>query len=491
MKGPSKYVVTTLLVGAVSLPAEAQQPSRTPPVDWLRPCQVAVGGDTADGWCGSYAVWENRAAQTGRRIPLKVVVLPARQEPREPDPVVWLRGGPGGAATASIRGIAQALGQSWQRRDLLFVDRRGTGSSHPLDCPPRPEDEPLQTYFEPFLQPHFVRACLAAQDADVTQYTTPIAMDDLNEIRAALGYEKINIFGRSYGTRAGLIYLRRHPETVRAAVLKGVAPTNMRNPLPFARALEWGLDGVFEACAADEACAAEYPDLEADWNGVVDRFAAGPVTATVRHEGRVEEVTVSKGGFADGIRHILYSVGASRGLPRLIRDAARGDFNRFAQAELEQMMGLGEALSIGMFLTVTCSEDLRFVTEDEIRRETGGTFLGDYRVRLQLAACEIWGRGEIPDDYTAPVTAVVPTLLISGEFDTATPVDGATWVAEHLPNATHLIVPNESHGFRNPRCELGVINRFIANGGPDGLDADCIYETVRPPFVLGEGDRPR
>ena len=466
---------------AATASAQSAVPDRQPPVSWLTPCEAGAGG----AWCGTYEVWENREARSGRRIGLNVMVIPAPTPTPASDALVWLDGGPGGAATNSGPGLAQALADARAERDLLLVDQRGTGGSNALDCPAPGPDDPLQAHFGEFLPPDEVRACLAMQDADVTQYTTPIAMDDLNEVREALGYDRLTLFGGSYGTRAALIYMRRHPETVRAVALKGVAPTNMRNPLPFARALEEGLSGVFDACAAEPGCAAAYPDLEGDWGRIAARFERGPVTATVTHEGRTEQVSIPKGVFADGVRHILYTVNGSRTLPRMIAAGARGDFDEFAQRELQQSIGYANALSLGMFLTVTCSEDLQFLTEDEIRRETDGTFMGDYRIRRQLAACEIWGKGDVDASYSAPVTADAPALLISGEFDTATPVAGANWVAEYLPNSLHLVVPNESHGFRAGACEFGVISRFLGAGNAEGLDSSCLLETTRPAFETG------
>jgi pimeloyl-ACP methyl ester carboxylesterase len=463
------------LIGQSSVPRVGE---RQPPADWLSECP----GGPSGAWCGSYEVWEDREAREGRRIGLNVVVMPAASGTPASDALVWLDGGPGGAATESGPGIGGALASARVDRDLLLVDQRGTGSSNPLDCAAPAPGGPLQEHFDEFFPLDYVRACLDAQNADVTQYTTPIAMDDLNEVRAALGYDKLTLFGGSYGTRAGLIYMRRHPETVRAVVLKGVAPTNMRNPLPFARALDAGISGVFQACAAEPDCAAHYPDLERDWARLAERFEQGPVTAMVTHEGRTEEVTISKGVFADGVRHILYQVRQSTTLPRIITKAAAGDFDEFAQRELTQSIGFGDALSMGMFMTVTCSEDLQFLTEEEIRRETEGTFMGDYRIRRQLAACAIWGRGEVDETYFAPVTADTPTLLLSGEFDTATPVSGADWVAEYLPNALHIVVPNESHGFANPACEFGIVNQFLVTGTFEGLETSCVLETVRPPF---------
>ena len=449
---------------------------------WLTPCVVSTD---VPALCGTYEVWEDRAARDGRRIPLNVVVVTARGDDPLPDPVLFFRGGPGAAATEAIAGVVRVLEGVRDRRDVVFIDQRGTGASNPLDCEGSGGNGGLQAHFGEFLPEAYVRDCLAHQDADVSLYTTPIAVDDFDEVRAALGYGQINLYGGSYGTRAAQVYLRRHPGTVRAAVLKGVAPMDMMNPLPFAKALEHGVQAVIAACAAEAACQEAYPDLAGDWEGSQARFEGGAVAAEVidPETGRRESVTIDRGVYADGVRHILYSVAASAQLPGMIHAAGRGDFDAFAQRELGQSIGFAELLSMGMFMTVTCSEDLRFVTEDDIREATEGTFLGDYRVRRQLAACEIWGWGEgVGEHYQGPVTEDVPVLLISGEFDTATPADGAEEVARHLPNGRHLIFPNESHDFANPQCEWRIMTEFISRASLEGVDLSCVPETVRPPF---------
>ncbi|NIM51372.1 MAG: alpha/beta fold hydrolase [Gemmatimonadales bacterium] len=471
--------LTLLLVSGGTTPAVAQHAYP----DWLTSCQIDQLNAAA--LCGSYEVWENRAAEQGRRIALNVVVVPAPGPDRAPDPVFYFSGGPGGAATEAVVGASQILRGVRQQRDLVFIDQRGTGQSHPLDCEEPTGDGPLQAFFGEFLEEEYVRACLARQDADVAQYTTPIAMDDIDEVRAALGYERINLYGGSYGTRAAQVYMRRHTATVRSAVLKGVAPMDMKNPLPFARALEHAVGAVIEACAAEAACNEAYPDLAGDWQRSKEYFARGPVETTVEHPrtNRREVITIHRGVYADGVRHILYSVGASRQLPGMIHTAGRGDFDAFAQRELAQAISFNDALSGGMFMTVTCAEDLRFITEEDIERETSGTFLGDYRVRRQLAACEIWGWGAgVDESYTEPIRVETPVLLISGEFDAATPAAGAESVARHLPNGRHIVFPNQSHGFRNPACQTRIIADFIKAASADDLDLACVAETRRPPF---------
>ena len=484
MRRTTTMLLTMLLVVSATPLATAQHAYP----DWLESCQLdRVDAETL---CGSYTVWENRAAERGRRITLNVVVVPASGVERMPDPVFYFAGGPGGAATNAVSTSLQVLRGVREARDLVFVDQRGTGQSHPIFCEEPTGEGPLQAFFGEFLEEEYVRGCLARQDADVAQYTTPIAMDDIDEVRAALGYGRINLYGGSYGTRAAQVYLRRHTAMVRSAVLKGVAPMDMKNPLPFARALEHAVRAVIEACAAEAACNEAYPDVADDWERSKEYFARGPVNATVEHPQteRREAVTIHRGVYADGVRHILYSMRASRQLPGMIHAAAGGDFDAFAQRELEQAIGFNDRLSGGVFMTVTCAEDLRFLTEEEITTGTSGTFLGDYRVRRQLAACEIWGWGAgVDESYTEPVSVETPVLLLSGEYDPATPADGAEGVTRHLPNGTHIVFPNQSHGFRNPACETRITADFIKAASAEGLDLACVAETRRPRFDTSVG----
>ncbi len=458
------------------------------PPDWLTSCTLE--NVDADALCGTYEVWENRTKKQGRRLDLNVVVVPALSTERMPDPVFFFRGGPGAAATEAIRGVMRLLSSVHQRRDLVFVDVRGTGQSNALDCPVTAPDAPLQDYFTEFLSEDFVRKCLAQQDAEVGLYTVPIAMDDINEVRAALGYGQINLYGSSGGTRAEQVYMRRHPETVRTAVLKGVAPMDMENPLPFAKVLEVGVNALIAACEAEAACREAYPALRNDWERSKQYFDNGRVEAEVAHPftKRRERVLIDKGVYADGVRHILYTVRGSRRLPGMIHAAGRGDFDLFAQRELEQTIGFQRGISFGMFMSSTCAEDLRFVAEEDIERTTAGTFLGDYRVRRQLAACEIWGWGEgITNEFQEPVRVDVPVLLISGAYDTATSPEGGERVARHLPNSRHVVFPNQSHGYANPACALRLITDFIETANTEGLDLACVAETRRPPFDTSVG----
>ncbi len=465
----------------------AEPPSGAHP-DWLRGC--AVDGVDTPALCGTYEVWENRESREGRRIGINVVVLPALGAGRAPDPLFFFRGGPGAGATGAVRRVSQLLRDVHRHRDLVFVDVRGTGESNPLRCRDRPDDAPLQDHFREFLPDDYVRDCLARQKADVAWYTTPIAIDDVEEVRLALGYGPINLYGTSGGTRQQQLYLRRHPAAVRSAIMQGVAPLDAEMPLPFRRALEAGARAVIEDRAADPACSAAYPDLAADWERSKRRFDDAVVTAEVEHPqtGQRGRVEIDRGVYADGVRHILYSVANARRLPGMIHLAGQGDFDAFAQRELQQNIGFDRIIAMGALMSATCAEDLEFITEEDIVSATEGTFLGDYRVRRQLAACAIWGGGHgVDDDHQQLVESDVPVLLISGAVDTATPPDGAERVAEQLTNGRHVIFPNQSHNLANPDCAARLMADFIEAGHAKELDVSCVAETRRPPFDISLG----
>ncbi|HUP24181.1 MAG TPA: alpha/beta hydrolase [Thermoanaerobaculia bacterium] len=464
--------------------------ARFPP--WLERC-APPQGVAGPMLCGSYSVPEDRSAPSGRRLDLRVVVLPATGD-RLPEPVWFLDGGPGAAATEAVADIATVLAPLRARRDLVFVDQRGTGRSGSLDCAEPSLDGPLQSFFEDFLPVERVRECRERLErvADLRLYTTPIAIDDFEEVRRALGYERVILFGISYGTRAALVYLRRHPESVVAAALKGVAPVDMRNPLPFSRALDRTIGAILDACVADRACRAAHPDPHDDWATVRAAFGGGTVEALVTHPrtGEQERVRLSRGVFADGLRHLLYQVAGAAELPALLRAAAGDDFSPFAERELAQRAGLDFLLADGVFLTVTCSEDLRFVTEADIERETADTFLADYRVRRQLAACAVWPPGDvIGEPLLEPVRADVPVLLLSGELDPATPPDGAERTARELPRSRHLVMPSSSHGFSPGGCERRLLVEFLETGSLEGLDLSCIERARLPRFETGNARR--
>src|SRR6185295_16768313 len=218
-----------LALGLLALPLAAATPAS------FHPCKSA--GLPAGARCGSVPVWEDRDAKAGRKIDLNVVVLPATGKAPAADAVFFVSGGPGEAATEAAPDLAGDLAELRKTRDIVFVDSRGTGRSHPLDCPLPGSVDDLQGYLHDLFPLEPLRACLPKlqEGANLALYSTPIAMDDLDDVRAALGYERIDLIGASYGTEAVQVYLHRHPDRVRAIVLSGYSKIDSRTPLDHPR----------------------------------------------------------------------------------------------------------------------------------------------------------------------------------------------------------------------------------------------------------------
>lgn len=276
-------VVASCSAAARPAAQRPRTPGSTPPAPTARlalaPCKLP--GVDREARCGTLEVFENRATRQGRRIGLRVAVLPALGATPAPDPLFILVGGPGQSAIAPAQAFTSIFAGVLADRDIVLVDQRGTGGSNPLDCPLSGSDDDPQGYMDDMLPVAPLRECLRRLAADPALYTTPIAVDDLDDVRAALGYERINLYGSSYGTRAALVYMRSYPRHVRSAVLRGIVPTNMKVPLYYARDTQRALGLLFDECAADAACRRAFPDLPAKLAAAEERLKRGPVSVDV------------------------------------------------------------------------------------------------------------------------------------------------------------------------------------------------------------------
>jgi pimeloyl-ACP methyl ester carboxylesterase len=456
----------------------------------LRPCEVR--GLQGPAKCGTLEVFENRASRKGRKIGLNIVVLPATGQQREPDPFFYFAGGPGSAATEDAPGIAQAFAKIREHRDLVFVDQRGTGQSHPLDCAFFNPKNP-QSYFEYFFPLDDVRKCRSDLEtkADLKLYTTTIAMDDIDEVRAALGYDKINLFGGSYGTRAAMVYLRQHPKHVRTVMLQGVSPTNMHLPNDYPVQTERALQGVLAECAADEACNKAFPNIKSEVKAVLEKLIKGPVDVEFQVQGVTTpiKVTLSRNLAAEAVRYMLYNPGGAARLPLVLHQAAEGNFGPLAQTALRFRRTLVGTGSNGMYLTITCAEDVPWIkrSEGESERFSQNTFLGDYRLHQQREACALWPRATVDSDYFKPVRSDAPVLILTGEWDPVTPPANGDFVARTFPNSLHVVVPHGAHGLgglEGTDCIDRLSTEFVERGTTKGLDTSCVKNIRRRGFPL-------
>ncbi|MDB4917187.1 MAG: alpha/beta hydrolase [Gemmatimonadetes bacterium] len=449
----------------------------------LEPCSIANIPETVR--CGTFWVYEDRVTRRGRRIPLKVIVLPARQVPAAADPVFSLYGGPGQTASA----YAAQEWNLWYRdhREVVLVDQRGTGSDAPLDCRLSGTDENPQGYLEPMFQAPLFKTCRAELEkrADLRLYGTPVAADDLDEIRQALGYGMINLAGGSYGARMALVYIRQHGAHVRSAVLLSLIPFSLKNPLYHARGAQLALDSLLATCQRQVDCHTAFPDSHQELSAVLDRLERAPVTVTIQHptSGKPITLVIGRTQFAEALRVMMYGAGRASEIPMLIHRAFEGDLTAFARQGFASNYGLRSALRYGMLMSTTCSEDVARISEADIIRETRGTFLGDDRVRQEIAACKEWPAARLPARYAEPFRSSVPALLITGRYDPVTPPRfGEEVRRQYLSNSTHLIVEQAGHSVTTP-CTESISRQFIERASVAGLDTTCLASQALRPFV--------
>lgn len=454
----------------------------------LSPCHAT--GLSEETVCGELQVWEDRAAKSGRKLSLRVMVVPAVRPVPEPDPLFFLAGGPGQSAVGVAAAMYPAFASIREGRDLVFVDQRGTGASNPLACEPE-GGETLADAVGSAMDHAEILACRDRLDADLRQYTTAIAMDDLDDVRAALGYDRINLYGASYGTRAALVYARRHGEHLRSMVLDGVAPPSMTLFLHFAEDAQASFAAAVGDCAADPGCAGTFPTFGDDLAAAAARLPADVALVHPRTGSR-ETVTVTAEGLTGAVRALLYSPELTSLLPLDLALARGGDL----QPLLSQALTLGGAsvspdpirptseLYAGMMMSVVCAEDIPRLTAADIEARAAGTFLGPRLAGRMVEACEGWPVGDLPADAFEPVVSDVPTLLLSGALDPVTPPRWGEEAARHLSHARHLVVKGTGHNVIARGCAPRVVADFVAAGTPDGLDAACLDGLARPPFFL-------
>jgi pimeloyl-ACP methyl ester carboxylesterase len=479
MNNRSTILVAAILIGWASLCAGQIAPSRLV----LESCQLP--GVEGDARCGSYQVFENRAANSGRTIDLKIVILKALSKTPALDPIFFLHGGPGAAATDALGlGLRGPLAPARQERDLVFVDQRGTGGSNPLKCNLEDDPQDMHDFFGELFPRGKVLECRQKLEkiADLRLYTTPIAVDDLDEVRSALGYAKIDLFGASYGSFAAQIYMRRHPESVRSVVLIGVATPNIKQPLLFPRSAQHAMDLLFTDCAADELCRKEFPNLPQEFNAVLDRFAKGPLTVELVNPAtkKREQVKLPRSNFVERIRLAMYNTGSQRFMPFIIHRAFLNDYIPWEEAAVRSNPGAGAAR--GMYLTVTCSEGTRFITDKDLVEETRGTFVGEERVKRHMEACQEWPKGEIPSSYIDLVKSDLPVLMISGEADGSSPLWFGESALRLLPNGRQVKIRYYGHQMDSD-CVQNLFQKFISSGSSKDLDTSCTQAIRRPPFA--------
>lgn len=448
----------------------------------LETCRIAAheGRAEAKARCGRLAVPLAAADGDGEHIELFVAIVPGMLEEPAPDPFVVIAGGPGDASTRFFAQSQESFARILRERDVLLVDQRGSGQSAPLHCHNLGgqsmvtgagvnADDVVRLTLD----------CMKTLRHDPRHFTTSVAVQDLDRVREALGYQRLNLYGISYGTRVAQHYLRRFPQHVRSVVLDGVLPPAVALGPEVALASQAALEELFGRCRDDDACAAAYPNLAAHFDALRQRLSATPVEVTFDDPRTGESTTLPLDhiALAGVIRLLLYSPLTASLLPTLVDAAHRGDYRKLA-AQAQLIAAATEQLAVGLNYAVLCTEDEPFWGDVDMAAQAR-TYMGAMFVEVARGVCAQWPSGAMDEDLRAPLASDVPVLLLSGELDPITPPRYATLAAERLGNAKALVGAGQGHGMLLESCAQRLMADFVASANFEALDFGCL-ERVRP-----------
>jgi len=434
--------------------------------------------------CGVLEVAEDRDALKGAKIGLRVAVVPALNRNSTAAPLFLLAGGPGQSAVDLYTSVAGAFARINRDHSIVMVDQRGTGGSARLACD-YPDDWEADEEIARIRTA--TAACLAKYGPRVRNYTTSVAVRDLDEVRRALGFARIDLYGSSYGTRVAESYMRRYPDAVHAVILDGVIdPQRALGPdTPFDG--ERALAQIIARCQDSEACARAYPRLAQDLASLRKRFGPDTVSVTLADPstGVPETVPFNRAMLGAALRFLSYSGTEAALLPELLHEAAAGQLAPLAAQALMMGRQIGDQLASGMQNSVICSEDVPYFNVDVGERQRlEATYQGAGQLDALAAICAIWPHGPVDPDLHAPLRSEIPTLLLSGEADPVTPPDAAERAARGLTRHRSLLLAGEGHGQLATGCVPKLMAQFLDAEEPERIDTSCLAAHVAAPFFV-------
>jgi pimeloyl-ACP methyl ester carboxylesterase len=449
--------------------------------------------------CGFLVVPENRGRLEGRTIRLAVAIIPAIAQQPAPDPLVHLTGGPGGVAILEAQELVDA---GFNRdRDLILMDQRGTFLSEPaLTCEVidrfnrQQVGLPLDARSTRRKHVAATRKCrrdLVARGIDIAAYNTTENAADFADLRRALGYDRWNVFGVSYGTDLALTILRDHPEGLRSVILDSTVPPSVVALSEFWPNARDGFQNIFRACKAQARCRRSFPNLERTFTKLVRRLESDPVRTTVADPatGQPTPVVLDGGALANWLVTMSFYTPSFKDVPSWIAQLAAGDPQSIATLRLAQVTPPG-FVGYGLTYGVICSEWVPFDSEREVLAQ-GRDVLPRYprsvlaqppQFTYNFDDCRVWDVPAAPASVREPTVSEIPTLILSGSFDSVTPLAWAYAAAETLPNSRIASIPGVGH-FVAPEspCAQSVIASFLLR--PDAPDTNCVATLIPPAFA--------
>ncbi len=504
------FVVILLALLALLVSPGPASASVMPATTGLEPtaCVVDVPAPYVEGqdvFCYTLTVPAEYANPTGRTIRLAVMVIKALAAGQslsetdvlpapQPDPVFFAQGGPGGSTIDLYTSYLFNNHRLTPNRDFVLLEQRGTLYSQPvLYCEEYDQfvldnlnvvlsDEEAER-----LSREAMLACrdrLSKEGVVFSDFDSFENARDIESLRLALGYDKINLYGVSYGTLLAQHYMRLYPESLRSVILDGVVPPEQNLYLESLRNEDRAFRYLFDSCRADAECNANFPNLEDVFYATVKALDEKPVSVQLYDldNDTWHDAVLDGASLYSGVFQMLYNSTLSRLLPRIIYDASQGNFEILSK--VLSLLIFDRTMSYGMYYSVMCAEDGDF---DPASIDTSGirpeiVEFNEGGAESVLSLCRAWNVSPLPSEANQPVRSDIPVLLLSGGFDPVTPAANADLVARNFSRHYNVTFPWGAHGqlFDNA-CSDSIVQAFWDNPLSEP-DTSCLADYQTPDF---------
>ncbi len=475
MNNFTRVTTACLLASASLVPALAKQTDNDKKLD-LETCYV--NGVTRDATCGFAELPLNYNKPEGDKVSVHVMVISARKTEKEADPLFILAGGPGQAAGEYGALVKLAFSQVRGKRDIVLIDQRGTGQSYGMMCS---SDDSVETMAESL---EAIAECRKGFKLDTRHFTMANVIQDMDEIRAQLGYETINLWGASYGTRTADAYVKTYPERVRSMVLDGILPPDISLFETAPKSAQRALDKIVEECAAQEACQKNFPEFKEQVFALMAKAERGELRYQGINpvSGEYVDMLIEMPFAVESLRSVMYGADGTTRLPFAVNEASKGNLlpmfgPMFANA--------GAGMYIGATLSMLCGDEVSRVDAEKAKAAGEGSFAGDSYYQLWSQMCTKWDYEVPSSDYKAAVNTDIPTLILSGNLDPITPPEMGDHYMKGVTNGRHIVVNGTGHNTSYTGCVPDLINQFITDLDAEVLDDSCLSHIKRLPIIIG------
>ncbi|QOL26860.1 alpha/beta hydrolase [Thalassotalea sp. LPB0316] len=433
--------------------------------------------------CGTLTVPENYQQPNESQLDVHFVIIPALDNSKQLTPLMFLAGGPGQAAAQMAGNIRQMFSEVLKTRDIIVVDQRGTGQSNGLQCS-NMEDFKLYEDLHGDMSEQDMLDCRANFTVDLAHYSTPNAIRDFDNIRAALGWNKLSLYGGSYGTRAALVYMNMFPESLEAVVLDSVGPVEVPIGL-FGQSVARSYNLLLENCQLDANCKQAFPNLDEEFQALFARVEAEPVRVDMMHPtlGTPTQFVIDRAKLISTLRLQLYSIQGRQFVPLVIHQAYLGNYLPLAGLLAQTSGDNPGEIHAGLLFNILCNEDYPRVKQNQWSEDAKNSFGRDEAQKNWHLACTNWPKFDYEAQYFEPVTANIPTLILSGKLDPVTPPSNGDFSDKSLPNSRHIVVKNASHIVVTSECAIDLVDQFLTDKDPQAIDETCLTEIADETFI--------